>query len=235
LLVGSKGHRHADDLSDDDLEVVLTDKAHSRLRPSECIELLYENDGQKLIYDTQYTNLSELLRKPGSPHDLDHWPYQRGQVLYDRDGSITGAHTAAGIMPEEFRRLRLLHATIDAGIAARRAEKTLKRGFRASEKVLVARGVKALSRLVFGLEGRWVPLDHWMEAELTTLEDVTGVRPLLLEAAAEGKYQPILEALPKLEDRLFVEGVPRPAGRRDLFFELVHPSRAHERAIHGLY
>jgi hypothetical protein len=34
---------------------------------------------------------------------------------------------------------------------------------------------------------------------------------------------------------LFAEGVPRAADRRALFYELLHPSRASERAIHGLY
>ena len=55
LLVGSKSRGHADVLSDDDLEVLLTDEAFAQRVPTDCIELLEEGEGpqQKLIYDAQ--------------------------------------------------------------------------------------------------------------------------------------------------------------------------------------
>ncbi|NWJ48098.1 MAG: DUF4037 domain-containing protein [Chloroflexi bacterium] len=235
VLVGSKGHGHADSLSDDDLEIVLSDEAHARLSPAECGEILVNEAKKKLIYDVQYISLSYLQQKHLSPHDLDHWPYQRGQVLYARNGLVTNAVEKAGQMTPEFRRLRLLHATIDTWIVPRRAEKTIKRGYEASNRLIISRGAKALARLIFGLEWRWVPLDHWLEAELTTLEDSSQVAPLLVKALEKGKPAPLAEALDRLEERLFAEGIPRPAERRELFFELIHPSRATERSIHGLY
>lgn len=237
LLVGSKSRSFNDALSDDDLEVLLTDQAYSRLAPTECAEFYFEGEppGQ-LIYDTQYTNLTELRRKAGSYHDLDRWPYEQAKILFDRDGrSVAEAVKAAGNMPAEFRYLRLLHSTVDAGIAFRRAEKTAQRGNTAAARQIVARGAKALARLIFGLEGRWVPLDHWLENELRTLLDPSKVAPLLVELLNTGDPNFLKTALAALEDRLFAEGVPRPAGRRDLFFELLHPSRAVERSIHGLY
>ncbi|MEI7554399.1 hypothetical protein [Candidatus Chlorohelix sp.] len=235
VLVGSKGHGHADSLSDDDLEVVLSDEAHALLSPAECGEILVNESKKKLIYDVQYISLSYLQQRAASSHDLAHWPYQRGQILYDRNGLVTSAVKKAGQMTPEFRHLRLLHSTIDTWIVPRRAEKTLNRGYEASNRLIIARGAKALSRLIFGLEWRWVPLDHWLEAELTTLEDSSQVVPLLAKALEKGKPAPLAEALDRLEDRLFNEGIPRPAKRRDLFFELIHPSRTDERAIHGLY
>ena len=92
-----------------------------------------------------------------------------------------------------------------------------------------------LKPLIFALEWRWVPLDHWWEAELRTLDDPDRVGPLLVEALVESRPEPLQMALARLEDRLYSEGVPRPSGRRDLFLELIHPSRAEERAIHGLH
>ena len=89
--------------------------------------------------------------------------------------------------------------------------------------------------MIFALEWRWVPLDHWWEAELRTLDDPAAVGPLLVEALVESTPAPLQEALARLEDRLYAEGVPHPAGRRDLFLELIHPSQAEERAIHGLH
>jgi hypothetical protein len=236
LLVGSKSRGYADELSDDDLEVLLIDEAHARLAPSECVEVHFdENEPLKLIYDAQYTTLTDLQRKAGSHHDLDRWPYELARVLFDRDGQVASAVEAAATMDEDFRAKRLLHATIDTMVASRRAAKTLRRGYDASGRMLVARGAKALARVLFALEWRWVPLDHWLEPELRTLEDPEKSGQCLIDALVNASPAPLEEGLARLEDRLHDEGVPRPEGRRDLFFELIHQSRADERALHGLY
>jgi hypothetical protein len=236
LLVGSRSPGHADALSDDDLEVLLTGEAHARLSPAECSEVLIEGEGEtrRLIYDAQYTTLTDLQRKASSSIDLDRWPYERAGVLFDRDGQVAKAVEAAGRMDADFRHKRLLHATIDTWIPPRRAARTLKRGFEGASRLLVARGVRALCRLVFALEWRWVPLDHWHEAETRTLDDPEQVAPLIIQALTTGDPTLITEGLDRLEERLASEGVPRPKERANLFFELIHPSRAEERATHGL-
>jgi hypothetical protein len=236
LLVGSKSHGYADELSDDDLEVLLTEEAHALLEPTRCLEFHFEGEGEghRLIYDAQYVALADLERKVSSPRDLDHWPYESARVLYDADGRASAATDAAARMDAEFRRARLLHATIDAGVAARRGTKTLRRGMESAGRLLVARGAKALARILFALEWRWVPLDHWLEPELSTLGDGREAARLLREALETNRPEPLDAALKSLEDRLHAEGVPRAENRRELFFELIHPSRAQERALHGL-
>lgn len=237
VLVGSKSRGHDDGLSDDDLEVLLTDEAFAQLALAECGEVLIEGEGaaRRIIFDTQYTTLTDLILKAGSSHDLHHWPYERARVLWDRDGRVQAAVEQAGRMDPEFRRLRLLHATIDAWVAPRRAAKTMRRGAEGAGRLIIARGAKALLRVLFALEGRWVPLDHWVEAELRTLNDPTGAGPLVIDALVRGDPAPLEAALNGLEERLAAEDVPRPAGRLALFYELLHPERATERSIHGLY
>lgn len=237
VLVGSKSHEYCDDLSDDDLEVLLTDEAFTKIRPEDCLELFHEGEGedQKTIFDAQYTTLSDLERKGSSPFDLDRWPYERARVLFDRDGRTAAAVKNAGQMDPEFRRLRLLHAAIDTGINVGRAPKTLKRGAEAATRILIANGARGLARLLFALESRWVPLFHWLEAELKTLEDPTGGGPKLLDALMTGSSEPLREALTDLEDRLYEAGVPRRKDRLPLFLQLVHTSKIEERAIHALY
>jgi hypothetical protein len=237
VLVGSASRGHSDELSDDDLEVYLTEEAWTARTPEECIELLIEGEGDaaRMIYDTEYTAISDLQRKHPSPHDLDHWPYERARILFDRNGRITELVKALGRMDGDFRSKRLPHATIDTVIAINRAGKTRKRGFKGAEHLLVARGAKALSRLLFALEWRWVPLDHWLEPELRTLQDPTHAGEQLLEALRSGTYEPLREGLKRLEDRFVAEGVPPLSEMHALFLELIHPSIATERAIHGLY
>jgi hypothetical protein len=245
LLVGSKSRGFGDELSDDDLEVVMTDHAHASLSPSDCIELGFAGGGSALgsalpqpfpplRYDAQLLPLDDLVRKPASPLDLDHWPYERAVVLFDRDGRVAAAVAAAGAMDPTFRRARLSHASVDGSGAARRALKTSRRGLEGSARLGVARAARALLRIAFALESRWVPLDHWIERDLATLPDPERAGPAALQALAEGRPEPVLEALQRLEPRLVDAGVP-PAGERlRLFFELVHPTRAAERAVHAL-
>jgi hypothetical protein len=236
VLVGSKSRGHDDDKSDDDIEVLLTDEAAARIAPADCLDVLVRGEGKerRVIYDAQLTSLSALVAKRHSTFDLDHWPYERAEVLFERDPRVREAVGAAGAMPAAFRALRLKHATIDAWIAPYRAEKTFERGFTAAGRLLVARGARALARIVFALENRWVPLDHWLEPELASLADASGVGPMILVALRTGNPKPIDTALAGLEDRLAAEGVARADGRRALFLELIHPSNAAERAVHGL-
>lgn len=236
LLVGSKSRGYADSSSDDDLEVVLTEEAHARLRPEECLEHVFEGEGdsRRIVYDAQYISIANLKGKADSARDLDRWPYEAARALYDRDGSVTRAAAAAATMTKDFRSARLLHATFDTYLAVKRAAKTLRREREAAARLLVARGAKALARLLFALEWRWVPLDHWLEEELRTLSKGEEAARGLMEALKTCRAEPLASALASLEDRLASEGVPRPDDRLRLFFELVHPARASERALHGL-
>ena len=236
LLVGSKSRGFGDALSDDDLEVILENEAHTHLTPTECIEYLFVGEGveKRLVYDAQYVSLGELEAKTRSARDLDHWPYEAARVLFDRDGRVASAVASAALMDEGFRRARLLHGTIDAGIGVKRALKTGRRGMEGGARMLLARGAKALARVLFALERRWVPLDHWLEPELKTLKEGEDAAGGLLEALRSGDPATLGDALKSLEDRLHAEGVPRPDGRPELFFELIHPSRAKEREVHGL-
>jgi hypothetical protein len=236
LLVGSKSRGHGDPLSDDDLEVLLTGEAFTRLGPEECgdAKIVGEGDERRIIYDAQYLPLGDLERKAGSTFDLDHWPYERARVLFDRDGRTQRAVTAAGAMSEEFRAARLRHGALDGWIAFQRAKKTVKRTGAGPVRLLVDRGVRALSRVLFALEGRWVPLDHWYEAELRTLRDPAGVGPRLLETLATARPEALGQALDSLAAPLAREGVLMdPASRHALFFRLIHPSAAEERGRHA--
>ncbi len=237
VWIGSKSRGHGDAASDDDIEVLLTDEAAARLAPAECRDALIEGEGDArvIVYDAQLLALSTLEAKAHSSIDLDRWPYERAPVLFDRDGRTARAVAAAGRMDDGFRRARLRHGVLDAWVAARRGVKTQRRGWPVAVRALTARGAHALARIVFALEHRWVPLDHWLDAELATLDDPAGAGPLLCQALLEGAPEPIMTALGRLSEALAAEGVPvNREAILDLFMNAIHPSNAAERAIHGL-
>ena len=101
--------------------------------------------------------------------------------------------------------------------------------------MLTAHAARALIRVLFALESRWTPLDHWLEREIASLEDLGRAGELVLDALRDRRPEPLIEALDRLEDRLAEEGIARPAGRIALFLELIHPSRAEERVRHAVH
>ena len=237
LLVGSKSRGHEDARSDDDLEVLLTEAAFARLQPADCHALRIEGEGgaRRILYDAQLTTLADLEHKRETPFDLDHWPYERARVVFARDPRVRKAVEAAGRMDPGFRRARLAHATVAAYFLPRRAIKTRERGFEAAVTMLTAHAARALIRVLFALESRWTPLDHWLEREIASLEDLGRAGELVLDALRDRRPEPLIEALDRLEDRLAEEGIARPAGRIALFLELIHPSRAEERVRHAVH
>lgn len=236
VWVGSRSRGHGDAMSDDDLEVFLTPDAFARLAPEDSYVVERDPEAQppRLIYDAQLTRLEVLQAKAASPRDLDHWPYEKAVVLFDRHGDVAPAVQAAAAMSPAFRRARIQHGALDTTLAIARARKTGTRGFPAATHMLIARGAKALSRVLFALENRWVPLDHWLEPELGTLADPHGAAPLLVEALTTGRYEPLQQALDQLREPMALEGVPAPSGFFTFFSELLHAGRAAEREIHGL-
>ena len=234
VLIGSRSRGFADELSDDDVEVILSDQAFAALPPTECGELGHE-DAAGPIYDLRFTSLGELRRKGRSPYDRDHWQYEWAQLLFERDGRVRDAVTQAARMDGAFRRERLLYGAIDAWMATQRAPKTFLRGMEGSGRLVVVRGALALARVLFALEWRWTPPACWIEAELGTLPDRPRVVPVLIDALRNGDPARLCEAFDRLEDRLWTEGVPRAGDRRAWFLGLVHPSRALERAQHELW
>ncbi len=236
LQVGSKSRGHGDARSDDDLEVLLTDAAFAALAPAECHTYLLAPEGalHPLVYDAQFLPRSDLARKAGSTADLDHWPYERAGILFDRDGGLAPLVAAAAAMPAGFRRARIQHGAIDAAVHARRAQKTAERGYSAATRALVGRSAAALVRVVFALEGRWAPLDHWLEPELATLERHGPVTDGIVVGLRDGDPAALLEVLAALGEPLEAAGVPRDRKQwTRLFLELIHPSRADERRVHG--
>jgi hypothetical protein len=85
--------------------------------------------------------------------------------------------------------------------------------------------------LLFALEWRWVPVDHWIERELATLAGPTPAADLLVDALLVGTTEPLKAALAELQPLLAAEAVP---DRDALYYRLCHPDRAAERALHAL-
>ena len=196
-----------------------------------CVGQIYDQD-QRLQSDIRYTTLALARAKIPSPSDADHWPYERAQTLYDCD-RVRQVVECLGQMNDNFRRKRVCYATTSLTIALGKTGKALQRGYAISAMLSLARAAKACSRVLFALEGRWCPPDHWLEKEVSTLKDPAQVGPLLLQAIKKQSLEPLREALQRLE-MTFPDEVPGREQRASLYSTIMHPTAWQDRSIHML-
>jgi hypothetical protein len=236
VWVGSRSRGYGDAMADDDLDVLLTPAAHAKVDPADSfvMERHPTADPPRLVFDAYLTSLEALQAKAASPRDVDHWPYEHARVLFARTPAVEEAVRAAAAMGEAFRRARIQHGALDAVVAIARARKAEKRELPAATAMLIARGAKAITRVLFALEHRWTPLDHWLDPELASLEDPVGAVSALVDAITGGRWEDLQTALDRLQPQLQAEGCPPPGAYGPFQALLLHPDRAPERAIHGL-
>jgi hypothetical protein len=227
ILVGSKSRGYDDQRSDDDLEVLVTE--HASLLAA--VEHYYDPTSQKLLYDARYITLLALQQKVGSSLDGEHWPYEQARILFDRGGTEPLIQ-ALGTMDATFREKRIAYAAVSTTVAIGKAFKALERGYEASGRLALARGVTSLARLIFALEWRWKPTDHWLEQDAKTLADASGAFPFLIEALTTGNPAWLREAMNRLERN---PEVPDKRKRAQLYTEIFHQSHAEDRVIHMLF
>jgi hypothetical protein len=231
VLLGSKSRGYADLLSDDDVEVFVSDEAYVQQPPHLCVEQIYDQD-QRLQSDIRYTTLALALAKIISPSDADHWPYEHAQIL-SGSNRVRQVVESLGQMDEDFRRKRVCYAATSLTIALGKTGKALQRGYEISAMLSLVRATKACSRVLFALERRWCPPDHWLEKEILTLKDAAQTGPLLLQAIKERCPEPLREALLRLE-KTFPDEIPGRGQRASLYSTIMHPAAWQDRSIHML-
>lgn len=236
VWVGSRSRGYGDAMADDDLDVLLTPAAHAKVDPADSfvMERHPSADPPRLVFDAYLTSLAALQAKAASSRDVDHWPYERARVLFAREPAVEAAVRAAAAMAPGFRQARILHGALDTVVAIARARKAEKRELPVATAMLLARGAKALTRVLFALERRWAPLDHWLDPELASLADPVGAVPALIDAITGGRWEDLQTALDRLQRQLEAEGCPSAGAYGPFQAQLLHPTRAQERAIHGL-
>src|SRR5262249_5868709 len=154
LLGGSRGADCADERSDYDVEIVLTDSAYERRHESGRLKPGKHRLADGQILDLRYKCPWELRRIAASP---GWWTsgYVTTRVLLDKIGEVAPALAAIVTMPEDRARADAA-GFLDAYLNGfYRSLKAWRRGDELGGRLEAVESVMYLARALFALERRW--------------------------------------------------------------------------------
>ncbi len=229
LLVGSRSRGYHDSKSDFDLEAIVDDQFYETLAMLNRSTLVWEGEPYKsrLVGDIYTLSRTQMEAKLESVVDVDHWPYEKTGVWYDRDGEIAPLIAALGIFPEAIWEERVNVHHVDFWYHVGRAKKTAQRASLLNRGLVITRAIHAYIKFIFVLNRRWPPLIHWAEQAIqkTTLP----LRPtndieLLTQALNTLELAPLEALAAQLPALLDEAGLTLHQDRLTQFFMLLGPT-----------
>ncbi|MCL1989816.1 MAG: hypothetical protein FWG67_02895 [Defluviitaleaceae bacterium] len=163
LLIGSSSRLYKDDLSDQDYEVIVTDD-------------YYKNNNLKVIFiegrkaEFLYLPISDYEKKIESPCNIDHWPIENHELIYDKDRKIEELTIKILMQDYELVKKKLKLHYFEFIFLALRFEKLLKRGSELNCLMTIAIMNYSVIKLLFLLKGKWPPIIYWAEQNLNEIE-----------------------------------------------------------------
>ena len=169
-VLGSSTRPFRDELSDYDIEVILTDDAYKNLSDEEK-HVFVIDDGPPRHVDHEFylRPWSELIGLGSSTQDLFHYPYQHAVIFHDLSGRMTEVIRGLAKLPEDVRRVRMRVHFLEFMFSLERARKTSERGGGLNMQLLYGEGLIAFTKLLFLVMGSWPATRHWSRDELILL------------------------------------------------------------------
>ena len=169
-VLGSSTRPFRDELSDYDIEVIVTDDAY-KATPDEEKHVFEIDDGPPRRVDHEFylRPWSEFAQLASSTQDLFHYPYQHAIVLHDPTGEMTEVIRKLAELPEDVRRMRMRVHFLELLFSLGRARKTSERSGGLNVQLLYGEALVALTKLLFLVMGSWPATRHWSRDELILL------------------------------------------------------------------
>lgn len=169
-VVGSATRPFRDELSDYDIEVVVTDETYAGLSDEERhVVVVDEGPPRRVDHEFYLRPWSEFERLIDSTQDLFHFTYQHAVILYDPEGRLAEVIGRLARLPDKIRQDRMKVHYLEFVFGVGRARKRLSRGSDLNLALLVAEGMCALVKVLFLQRRSWGATRHWTEQELRAI------------------------------------------------------------------
>jgi hypothetical protein len=169
-VVGSATRPFRDELSDYDIEVIVTDDVYDELPDDQKhVFVIEEGPPRRVDHEFYLRPWSELTGMFSSTRDLSHYPYQHAVVLHDPSGDLTDVVKRLAELPHSIRRARIRVHFLEFITSLRRASKESKRKAGFDLQLIYCEALIALTKVLFLVMGSWPAGRHWSREELFIL------------------------------------------------------------------
>jgi predicted nucleotidyltransferase len=164
VQVGSTVKGYADEHSDLDLEMVVTQDKYAELAKN------YEKIIHTKKYDLIFTTVNKLQKIKDSNKDEHHWNYQDSVVLLDKTGILQKVLNEVTAYNEASRldRLKQYYAAYWENTLS--SWSCLEHRNQSGARIYTALGVQELIRLLFNFNHLWAPRLQWAFMEIRSLQ-----------------------------------------------------------------
>ena len=170
-VVGSATRPYRDELSDYDIEVIVTDDVYEST-PMDERQVFSFKEGEPKVVDYEFYLIpwSDFVRLPESAHDMFHHSAQHAVILHDPEGRIEPIIKQLAELPEDVRIERMTVHFLELLYRLGRGRKTANRGeLPINLALLGGDALSSLTKLIFLVKKSWPSTVHWSEQEFSEL------------------------------------------------------------------
>lgn len=180
IQVGSSSHYYKDINSDYDIEMVVTNEYYQSLDNN---KLLVRDDDTKI--EILLLSKDNFESKINSTLNINHWPYIRGKLLFDRDDVIRQIIKKISEMDQDLTQRIKLHY-FEFILLRSKINRILETGEELNLQLACAQLAIIASKMAFLIQKKWPPIIYWTAQNLQYLENGGAqLKQLLLQVFKE--------------------------------------------------
>lgn len=165
ILVGSSSHYYKDSNSDYDIEIIVNNEYYKQIKNKKLI--IRDHETKLEVLFLSYFNFESKIN---SGLDINHWPYVKGRILYDKNGSISDAIKKISRMGNDLsHRIKLTY--FEFIMLNSKIRRILDTGEELNLRLTSSQLAIVASKMFFLIQKQWPPIIYWTAQNFQYLVD----------------------------------------------------------------
>jgi predicted nucleotidyltransferase len=224
MLWGSRATGFSSPDSDWDALLLVENEYYDSLSILETAYVVTEGEGEQRRVLIDFSLWSEECAQQilESPHDIDHWAWVEGLIIYDPQLKMSEWKTRIAKYPEEEHEERLKSKFVQLVVARYYAMTTHKRGLVADSKINLYRAILCAINLWFSLKKSWTPSLKWWSKHVKQMDMPENIFNLFISTLEAPTLKKIIKIEKYLKNEIIKQGYDFPDDFLSVLLETVH-------------
>lgn len=175
IQVGSSSHYYKDVKSDYDIEIIVTNEFYGSISKNNLVVRDFENKVEILFMSKDI-----FESKIKSSLNINHWPYVKGKIIYDKEGYIKKAISKIVEYGDDWEK-RIKLSYFEFILLKSKINRIRETGEELNLKLVYAQLAIIAVNLIFVIEGKWTPIIYWTSQNILYLNDDHSTKELIFE------------------------------------------------------